>query len=270
MSLNLNKYGASMQEAWKEVRNEKSDTDWVLFGYEGTTFDLKLVSKGEDGIDELKEDLNASKIMYGFIRIEDPKTSLPKYVFLHWQGESVPGTRKGLATTHLRDIEKYFHGAHCTINARSEDEVDEKDFIAKVSKVSSTSYNFKEKQSYPEMDAPPTPIGTVHQKINPKTELPDMDAREKFWMSEETREKDRLAKERERKKSETKLLDAERRAREEREAVAREAAIKEREKKISQIKASEAKAEAALRDELTLRNCTHFDFFLLRGLCKKK
>ena len=51
---------------------------------------------GEDGVEELKEDLNASKIMYGFIQVEDPKTSLPKYVFLHWQGESVPGTRKGM------------------------------------------------------------------------------------------------------------------------------------------------------------------------------
>ena len=57
---------------------------------------------GEDGVDEMKEDLNASKIMYGFLRLQDPKTSLPKYVFFHWQGESVPGTRKGKAATHLR------------------------------------------------------------------------------------------------------------------------------------------------------------------------
>ena len=74
--------------------------------------------------------------MYGFIQVEDPKTSLPKYVFLHWQGESVPGTRKGMSATHLRDIEKYFHGAHLTINVRDEDEVNEDDIVAKVSKVS--------------------------------------------------------------------------------------------------------------------------------------
>ena len=78
MSLNLNKYGASMQEAWKEVSNAKSPTNWALFGYEGKSFDLKLVSKGEDGLEELKEDLNASKIMYAFLRVEDPKTSLAK------------------------------------------------------------------------------------------------------------------------------------------------------------------------------------------------
>lgn len=48
MSLNLNKYGASMQEAWKEVRDTKNDTNWALFGYEATTFDLKLISKGKN------------------------------------------------------------------------------------------------------------------------------------------------------------------------------------------------------------------------------
>lgn len=49
--------------------------------------------KGEDGVDEMKEDLNANKIMYAFIRVQDPKTSLPKFVLLNWQGESAPGTR---------------------------------------------------------------------------------------------------------------------------------------------------------------------------------
>jgi hypothetical protein len=91
MTLNLNKHGVAMQEAWKDVSNLKSDTNWALFGYEGTTFDLKLIGKGQDGPEEMKEDLSSSKIMYGFLRIEDPKTSLPKFVFLHWQGEAVPG-----------------------------------------------------------------------------------------------------------------------------------------------------------------------------------
>ena len=159
-----------MQEAWKEVRNDKSPTNWALFGYEGKSFDLKLVGKGEDGVDELKEDLNSSKIMYAFLRVEDPKTSLPKYVFLHWQGETVPGTRKGMSATHLRDVQKYFHGSHLTVNARNEDEVDEDDIVQKVSKVSSTEYNFKEERSF--NDNVPKPVGSTHKKINPKAELP--------------------------------------------------------------------------------------------------
>ena len=45
MTLNLNKHGAAMQAAWKAVLNPDDPTDWALFGYEGNTFDLKLVSK---------------------------------------------------------------------------------------------------------------------------------------------------------------------------------------------------------------------------------
>ena len=35
MSLNLNKYGAEMQKAWKAVCNPNDPTDWALYGYEG-------------------------------------------------------------------------------------------------------------------------------------------------------------------------------------------------------------------------------------------
>ena len=74
-----------MQNAWKAVTDEKCGTNWALFGYQGHTNTLALLAQGEDGIEELTEDLNPSKIMYAFLRVEDPKTSLPKYVILNWQ-----------------------------------------------------------------------------------------------------------------------------------------------------------------------------------------
>ena len=96
-----------------------------------------------------------------------------------------------------------------------------------------------------------------------------MDDREKFWNSEESKEKERIADEKVRKKSEIKqlgmymkyhfiskieiwkkriwknifFLDLERRAREERESKLREAAITERERKTSTLKEKEAKID---------------------------
>jgi len=102
MALNLSKHGSEMQRAWKQVCDANESTDWALYGYEGNTFDLKLISTGEDGIEEMIEELNANKILYAFIKVVDPKTSLPKFVFLHWQGESALATRKGKAATHVR------------------------------------------------------------------------------------------------------------------------------------------------------------------------
>ena len=63
---------------------------------------------GEDGIEELVDDLNSSKIMYGFIQVDDPNTSLAKFVMLNWQGETAPGTKKGICATHLKDVTNYF------------------------------------------------------------------------------------------------------------------------------------------------------------------
>ena len=248
MSLNLNKHGQAMQKAWKAVLDPNDDTNWALFGYEGNTFDLKLVGSGEDGIEELAEDLNANKIMYAFLQVDDPKTSLPKYVLLNWQGESAPGTRKGLCATHLRDVNAYFRGAHLTYNARTEDEVNEEDIKAQVAKASASSYNFKEKPMAAS-EAPVTgPIGSNHERINPEKELPKLSEREKFWNEEQAKEKQRIEQERSRKISEQTLLDKERRDREAKEAKLRDQAVTERERKISQIREKE-KQEQDLRSK---------------------
>ncbi len=155
MTLNLNKHGAAMQAEWRRVLDPEDPVNWALYGYEGNSFDLKLVSSGEDGPGEMCEDLNANKIMYAFCRVDDPKTSLPKFVLINWQGESAPGTRKGLCATHLRDVSAYFRGAHVTINARSEDEVTEEELVQKVSKASATAYDFRERPMAAEMDEQP-------------------------------------------------------------------------------------------------------------------
>lgn len=70
------------------------------------------------------EDLNSGHIMYAFCRVVDTKTSLPKCVLINWQGELAPIVRKGTCANHIRDIERLLKGAHITINARSEEDVE--------------------------------------------------------------------------------------------------------------------------------------------------
>ena len=47
MSVDLKKFGADIKNACKEVTGDKNETNWALFGYEGQTNVLKLVSTGE-------------------------------------------------------------------------------------------------------------------------------------------------------------------------------------------------------------------------------
>ena len=84
MAVNLTKYQDDLLKCWSEVVDDRNPTDWALFSYDGPTYDLKVISKGDGGIAEMAEDLNSSKIMYAFCRVKDPKTSLPKNVLINW------------------------------------------------------------------------------------------------------------------------------------------------------------------------------------------
>lgn len=123
----------------------------------------------------MKEDLNSSKIMYAFCRVLDPNTSLYKCVLINWvrycppdeffilgqlliigfinfqQGEGAPIVRKGTCANHIRDVSNVLKGAHVTINARNDDEVDTDIILTKIAKSSASVYSFKERldQSQP-------------------------------------------------------------------------------------------------------------------------
>ncbi|XP_049777311.1 drebrin-like protein [Schistocerca cancellata] len=239
MALNLTKHRNSLLEAWKDVLDEKSDTNWALFGYEGQTNDLKVVSKGAGGIEEMTEDLNSGKIMYAFCRVQDPKTSLPKCVLINWQGEGAPLGRKGTCANHVRDVAAFFKGAHVTMNARNEEEVDPQLIIEKVAKSTGSAYSFKERADNTN-DA--GPVGTTYKRVIPRQEI-DVHERDQFWEREQREEQQRQAEERKRREEERRKLEEERHKRELAEAAKREARIEERTRTISQQREAERSAE---------------------------
>ncbi|XP_055693245.1 drebrin-like protein [Lutzomyia longipalpis] len=218
MTVNLSKNREAIVAAWQDVLDDKTDTDWALFGYEGQTNDLKVVGTGNGGIQELNEDLNSGKIMYAFVRVQDPKTSLSKNILINWQGEGAPVLRKGTCANHTRDVANLLKGAHLTINARLEDDVDEERILQKLSLVGS-AYSFKEPRRVEEPQR--GPVGTTYTRVIPAKEI-NAAERDNFWRREEEEEKKRVEVERERKRLEVLKVEEERRQREEREHSERE------------------------------------------------
>jgi len=247
MAVDLKKYGTDMKNASNDVMNDKTETDWALFGYEGQTNVIKLMATGDGGLDELIEDFNPSKIQYALLKVEDSKTSLPKFVLINWQGESTPGVRKGSCAMHFRDVERFLSGHHLTVSVRNEDELDISTIMDKVSRVSASSYNFKEKPQG--MEHSPAPVGTAHKKINPQAELPDMNTREKFWARDQEQEKVRITEERARREKEKQEVETARLRREEEDGKVRDQQIKERERKISNLREMEAGENSGNKDQ---------------------
>lgn len=240
MSINLTKNKDALVAAWHGVVDDKLSTNWAVFGYEGQTNDLKVVGTGDGGLEEMIDRLSSSHIMYAFCKVIDTKTSLPKCLLINWQGEGAPIVRKGTCANHIRDIEKLLKGAHITITARSEDDVEVDTIMEKLARATASAYKFNEPRS--ENEGHTGPVGTTYRRVNPEQEI-NATERDQFWEKEEMEEKKRLEQERMRSEQERQKLEREIRAREEKETQKREQQVTAKENLIARQKLAEQRAE---------------------------
>ncbi|XP_036102419.1 drebrin-like protein isoform X3 [Molossus molossus] len=196
MTANLSRNGPALQDAYGRVVTEKSPTDWALFTYEGNSNDIRVAGTGEGGLEEMVEELNSGKVMYAFCRVKDPNSGLPKFVLINW-------------------------GAHVTINARAEEDVEPECIMQKVARASGANYAFHQESSRFQDTGPQAPVGSVYQKINAVSEIKRV-GKDSFWAKAEEEEEQRRAEEKRRAEQERQRLEQERRERELQEAARRE------------------------------------------------
>ncbi|XP_045190273.2 drebrin-like protein B isoform X2 [Mercenaria mercenaria] len=245
MAIDLRKNKDSLLKAYNEVVADNNDIDWAVFTYEGQTTVLKLAETGEGSISDLVDDLNSSKIMYAYCKVIDPNTSLPKYVLINWQGEAAPESMKFKCANHLRDVTHFFRGVHVTINARTEDDLDEDDILKKVSKSSGSQYSIHHEKAKPA--EPIAPVGSVYQKTQAAKAI-NMKQRDQFWAQTETEEQRRIAEDKRKFVERQQSFESERKAREAKEQAERDRQVQERMKAVSQQKAAERRASQTDED----------------------
>ncbi|XP_068166404.1 drebrin-like b isoform X2 [Antennarius striatus] len=249
MAVNLSKNGPALTAAFKEVVDEKSDTNWALFTYEGNSNDIRLAEKGDGGLEELVEELNSGKVMYAFCRVQDPNSGLPKYVLINWTGEGVKDSRKGICANHVSSMANFLKGAHVTINARAEEDVEPEVIMQKVAKASGANYNFhKESSSRFQDSGPQGPVGSVYQKTNAMSEIRRTN-KDTFWAQAEREEEKRRQEESRKAEEERQRLERDRKEREAKEAAQRDKRDKERASQIDQKKKFQQQQEDASREQ---------------------
>ncbi|KAK7135268.1 hypothetical protein R3I94_014049 [Phoxinus phoxinus] len=233
MAVNLSKNGPALTAAYNEVVDEKSETNWALFTYEGNTNDIRLAEKGDGGLEELFEELNSGKVMYAFCRVQDPNSGLPKYVLINWTGEGVKDARKGQCANHVSSMATFLKGAHVTINARAEEDAEPDAIMQKVAKASGANYSFHKETNRFRDAGPQGPVGSVYQKTNAMSEIKRTN-KDTFWAQAEKDEEKRLQEERSRASDERQRLEKERKAREVKEAELRDKKAKARASEIDE------------------------------------
>lgn len=233
MAVNLSKNGPALTAAYNEVVDEKSETNWALFTYEGNTNDIRLAEKGDGGLEELFEELNSGKVMYAFCRVQDPNSGLPKYVLINWTGEGVKDARKGQCANHVSSMANFLKGAHVTINARAEEDAEPDAIMQKVANASGANYSFHKETNRFRDAGPQGPVGSVYQKTNAMSEIKRTN-KDTFWAQAEKDEEKRLQEERRRASEERQRLEKERKDREVKEAELRDKKAKVRASEIDE------------------------------------
>ncbi|XP_074837842.1 drebrin-like protein isoform X2 [Carettochelys insculpta] len=248
MALNLSRNGPALQEAYGRVVAAGSPTDWALFTYEGNSNDLRVAGTGDGGLEEMVEELSSGKVMYAFCRVKDPNSGLPKFVLVNWTGEGVNDVRKGACANHVSTVANFLKGAHVTVNARAEEDVEPDSIMEKVAKASGANYNFHQESSRFQDSGPQAPVSSVYQKTNAMSEIKRV-GKDSFWAKAEKDEENRRLEEKRRAEEERQRLDRERRERELQEAAGREQRFKERASEIDAQKKFQQQQDAENRDK---------------------
>ncbi|CAF0786936.1 unnamed protein product [Adineta ricciae] len=123
--------GEDLQEAWQDVRNDASNTNWVLLTY-GDKGEIVLRGKGSGGLNEMKRKLHDNQIYVGVVRVravDEYGSHRAKFVYINYVGANVPTLRAARASTQRSDFERFFHGYHIQIYANTLEELSEEHII---------------------------------------------------------------------------------------------------------------------------------------------
>ncbi|ATY61933.1 actin binding [Cordyceps militaris] len=105
-----------------------------------TSTSMLTDASAEGELSELFEDFSEGRVQFGFVKVKDPNSGLPKHVLIAWCGGGVPERTKGYFTSHLNAVSKVLHGYHVQITARSDDDLEPDALIRKVADASGSKY----------------------------------------------------------------------------------------------------------------------------------
>ncbi|PPQ80562.1 hypothetical protein CVT25_001596 [Psilocybe cyanescens] len=134
-----------IKEAYLEVRNDKSDTNWLLLDYESDRSDkLKVTQTGSGGLSELKEALDDSKASYAYARVSysnDKESTREKFILVVWIGPNCKVMRKAKISVHAADVKNVLRVYSIEVAAREKDDLNEDPIVVRLRKAGGASYD---------------------------------------------------------------------------------------------------------------------------------
>jgi hypothetical protein len=125
----------AISEAWRQVLDDASTTNWITAGYDGSA--ITLLSTGSGGLAEFKTQLG-SDIIYGGFRctgVDDRGNTVsrrPKFVFVAYLPQSAPTMRRARAGGVKGAMKAVLTSTHCDFQIEDAGDITEAEVIAKL------------------------------------------------------------------------------------------------------------------------------------------
>jgi hypothetical protein len=135
----------ALAEAYADVRNDKTDTDWVLCGYSEDGKSLQKRGSGSGGLAEMAESFVDNEPMYGYLRVTagDEESIRQKFVLVTWCGPEVKALKKAKMSVHKASFKTLFKEFAVEMHYTERNEVDPAEVRARV--IASGGANYSQK-----------------------------------------------------------------------------------------------------------------------------
>ncbi|KAI8139528.1 hypothetical protein BJV82DRAFT_626424 [Fennellomyces sp. T-0311] len=132
-------------EAYEDVRDDKSSTDWAFFDFaDGKPDRLKVAGSGSGGLSEFVGQLKPEIAGWGYVRMNmsnDEYSQRIKFVLVPWCGESVGIMRKAKLSIQIADVKNILRNFHIEVPASHVQDLDEKDVMTRLRRAGGANYD---------------------------------------------------------------------------------------------------------------------------------
>eukprot|EP00002_Diphylleia_rotans_P035343 TRINITY_DN76_c0_g3_i1.p2 TRINITY_DN76_c0_g3~~TRINITY_DN76_c0_g3_i1.p2 ORF type:complete len:140 (-),score=36.02 TRINITY_DN76_c0_g3_i1:550-969(-) len=137
MALDVSQIGP----VYEDVRNDNSDTNWAVFGYEGNS--IVCTNKGTGSLNELRDQFQDDQVQFGFLRVisGDEQSKRAKFVFITWVGDNAPVMKKARVSIQKNDVKTVIKSFALELHVTKREELVEEDVMFRVKKVGGANYS---------------------------------------------------------------------------------------------------------------------------------
>ncbi|KAI7891864.1 uncharacterized protein EV154DRAFT_551186 [Mucor mucedo] len=143
MSLNVS--DPALTEAYDDVRDDKTETNWVFFDFaDGKPDRLRVAGSGSGGLSEFVSQLKPEVAGWGYIRMNmsnDEYSQRIKFVLVPWCGEKVGIMRKAKLSIQISDVKNICRNFHIEVPASHTHDLSEDEVMTRLRRAGGANYD---------------------------------------------------------------------------------------------------------------------------------